>query len=469
MAILDDLLNRWKEKTPEEKIDLTQPAPPVVSPVSKIINSNWQNTASGGKRTDGTPLVDGKNLQQSWENTVAANRFNKPSFEEYYKTVPPEKSDTTNYNLRRAYELAPYEDMVRFALYPNAHLNSVYMNPNSVIYEFVKSKNHPTLNKELEWYYSDSPDAIKFRNEYRLDTNGDYYRYVPIDSTKPIHNRPRTTVPYIDTTTGYGVSADGTSEKPVFHVTPEQAAQMREAAEAGESFVSIYNRILKRPEEIDPRIVENRRKLAVLGDVGATLAEIIGVAAGGNAAARKPSTAVNNAFLQNLLDRRDQMQMLYDQGLLKAAFQDKVGRDAAQAAEAQREYEGALAEWERANELNDLLMKFGFEAGESEKERSNKKSINDANNATKIQIAADNNKTKYGIASMKNKDSDLYKKGSDIPLSGGKRIKISESELPFSAGSLFQAARQAVIDAGLGDEKMKNEYGKNTTVSEQLI
>ena len=243
--------------------------------------------------------------------------------------------------------------------------------------------------------------------------------------------------------------------------------------EAGESFVSIYNRILKRPEEIDPRIVENRRKLAVLGDVGATLAEIIGVAAGGNAAARKPATAVNNAFLQNLLDRRYQMQMLYDQGLLKAAFQDKVGRDAAQAAEAQREYEGALAEWERANELNDLLMKFGFEAGESEKERSNKKSINDANNATKIQIAADNNKTKYGIASMKNKGSDLYKKGSDIPLSGGKRIKISESELPFSAGSLFQAARQAVIDAGLGDEKIttKNEYGRKfeTSVTEQLL
>lgn len=358
MAILDDLLNRWKGKTPEEKIDLTQPAPPVVSPVSKIINSDWQNTASGGKRTDGMPLVDGKNLQQSWENTVAANRSKLP-------------------------------------------------------------------------------------------------------------------VPYIDATTGYGVSADGTSEKPVFHVTPEQAAQMREAAEAGESFVSIYNRILKRPEEIDPRIVENRRKLAVLGDVGATLAEIIGVAAGGNAAARKPATAVNNAFLQNLLDRRDQMQMLYDQGLLKAAFQDKVGRDAAQAAEAQREYEGALAEWERANELNDLLMKFGFEAGESEKERSNKKSINDANNATKIQIAADNNKTKYGIASMKNKGSDLYKKGSDIPLSGGKRIKISESELPFSAGSLFQAARQAVIDAGLGDEKIttKNEYGRKfeTSVTEQLL
>lgn len=354
MAILDDLLNRWKEKTPEEKIDLTQPAPPVVSPVSKIINSDWQNTASGGKRTDGTPLVDGKNLQQSWENTVAANRSKLP-------------------------------------------------------------------------------------------------------------------VPYIDATTGYGVGYDGTSEKPVFNVTPEQAAQMREAAEAGESFVSIYNRILKRPEEIDPRIVENRRKLAVLGDVGATLAEIIGVAAGGNAAARKPATAVNNAFLQNLLDRRDQMQMLYDQGLLKAAFQDKAGRDAAQAAEAQREYETQMAIWNRRNQIQDKQEQMAFDAAIKQIEVEYKDNKDRLDRELKKWLAEFDRNTKYGVASMKNKGSDPYKKGSDIPLSGGKRIKISESELPFSAGSLFQAARQAVIDAGLGDEKMKDEYGEDTTVTEQLL
>lgn len=354
MAILDDLLNRWKEKTPEEKIDLTQPAPPVVSPVSKIINSDWQNTASGGKRTDGTPLVDGKNLQQSWENTVAASRSKNP-------------------------------------------------------------------------------------------------------------------VPYIDATTGYGVGYDGTSEKPVFNVTPEQAAQMREAAEAGESFVSIYNRILKRPEEIDPRIVENRRKLAVLGDVGATLAEIIGVAAGGNAAARKPATAVNNAFLKNLLDRREQMQMLYDQGLLKAAFQDKAGRDAVQAVEAQREYETQMAIWNRRNQIQDKQEKMAFDAAIKKIEVEYKDNKDRLDRELKKWLAEFERNTKYGVASMKNKGSDPYKKGSDIPLSGGKRIKISESELPFSAGSLFQAARQAVIDAGLGDEKMKDEYGEDTTVTEQLL
>lgn len=284
MAILDDLLNRWKEKTPEEKIDLTQPVPPVVSPVSKIINSDWQNTDSGGKRTYGTPLVDGKNLQQSWENTVAANRSKLP-------------------------------------------------------------------------------------------------------------------IPYIDTTTGYGVSADGTSEKPVFHVTPEQAAQMREAAEAGESFVSIYNRILKRPEEIDPRIVENRRKLAVLGDVGATLAEIIGVAAGGNAAARKPATAVNNAFLQNLLDRRDQMQMLYDQGLLKAAFQDKVGRDAAQAAEAQREYETQMAIWNRRNQIQDKQEQMAFDTAIKQIEIEYKDNKDRLDRELKKWLAEYNRNTKYGVAS----------------------------------------------------------------------
>lgn len=354
MAILDDLLNRWKEKTPEEKIDLTQPAPPVVSPVSKIINSDWQNTASGGKRTDGTSLVDGKNLQQSWENTVAASRSKNP-------------------------------------------------------------------------------------------------------------------VPYIDATTGYGVGYDGTSEKPVFNVTPEQAAQMREAAEAGESFVSIYNRILKRPEEIDPRIVENRRKLAVLGDVGATLAEIIGVAAGGNATARKPATAVNNAFLQKLLDRRDQMQMLYDQGLLKAAFQDKAGRDAAQAVEAQREYETQMAIWNRRNQIQDKQEQMAFDAAIKQIEVEYKDNKDRLDRELKKWLAEFDRNTKYGVASMKNKGSDPYKKGSDIPLSGGKRIKISESELPFSAGSLFQAARQAVIDAGLGDEKMKDEYGKDTTATEQLL
>lgn len=59
------------------------------------------------------------------------------------------------------------------------HLNSVYLDPETGIYEFMKAKDHPTLKYELEWYNSKDPEAVKFRNSYDLDTSGDYYRYVP--------------------------------------------------------------------------------------------------------------------------------------------------------------------------------------------------------------------------------------------------------------------------------------------------
>ena len=59
------------------------------------------------------------------------------------------------------------------------HLNSVYFNPQTGEYEFMKSKNHPTLKYELEWYNSDDPEAIQFRKQYDLDTSKDYYKYVP--------------------------------------------------------------------------------------------------------------------------------------------------------------------------------------------------------------------------------------------------------------------------------------------------
>lgn len=37
-----------------------------------------------------------------------------PTFEEWYKTIPKEYNDTTNYNLRRAYELVPFKDLEKW-------------------------------------------------------------------------------------------------------------------------------------------------------------------------------------------------------------------------------------------------------------------------------------------------------------------------------------------------------------------
>lgn len=122
-------------------------------------------------------------------NKQVANGGIKKSFDDWYKTVPVDRNDTTNYDLRRAYELAPIEELESWRTSSiedlrngKNHLRSVYKDPNTDIYNFVKSKNHPTVGLELDWY--NSKDAADFRSKYDLDTSGDYYRYVP----KPDYN-----------------------------------------------------------------------------------------------------------------------------------------------------------------------------------------------------------------------------------------------------------------------------------------
>ena len=100
----------------------------------------------------------------------------KPTYEEWLETVPKKKRNTSNYNLRRAYELAPQEELDAFAK-GIGHLYSAYYNPDTDEYEFMKSKDHPTLKEELDWYNSNKPDAVAFRDEFYLDTSGDYYKY----------------------------------------------------------------------------------------------------------------------------------------------------------------------------------------------------------------------------------------------------------------------------------------------------
>jgi hypothetical protein len=103
----------------------------------------------------------------------------RPTYEEWLQSVPEDKRDTTHYNLRRAYELAPQEHLEAFAHSNDAHLYSAYENPETGEYEFMKSRNHPTISEELDWYYSNNPDAVEFRRKYKLDDSGEYYRYVP--------------------------------------------------------------------------------------------------------------------------------------------------------------------------------------------------------------------------------------------------------------------------------------------------
>lgn len=132
-----------------------------------VKKANFARNASKWKHEEGGPLK-------------------KKSFEDWYKTVPVDRNDTTSYNLRRAYELAPYNELEAWRTSSiedlNAgknHLRSVYRNPNTGVYEFMKSKNHPTLHFETDWYNSNDPEAVEFRKNYDLDMSGDYYKYVP--------------------------------------------------------------------------------------------------------------------------------------------------------------------------------------------------------------------------------------------------------------------------------------------------
>ena len=99
-------------------------------------------------------------------------------FEQWYQTIPASKKDTTTYNLRKAYQLAPQSQLDAFVQDANAHLYTVYPNAQGV-YEFMKSKNHPTIGMELDWFNSNDPEAVQFRKKYNIDQSGDYYRYVP--------------------------------------------------------------------------------------------------------------------------------------------------------------------------------------------------------------------------------------------------------------------------------------------------
>ena len=92
----------------------------------------------------------------NWKQRIIQARLDtlksQDTFEDWYKTIPKEYNDTTNYNLRRAYELAPLKELEAWRKDPeNNHLHTGYWNENGE-YEFMKSPNHPTIKYELDWY-----------------------------------------------------------------------------------------------------------------------------------------------------------------------------------------------------------------------------------------------------------------------------------------------------------------------------
>ena len=79
-------------------------------------------------------------------------------------------------NKPKSFDEAINRENPMFTMEDDGFYHAPSVEPNTL--RFLKPKNHPTLQYELDWYNSDNPDAIDFRSKYDLDTSGKFYRYI---------------------------------------------------------------------------------------------------------------------------------------------------------------------------------------------------------------------------------------------------------------------------------------------------
>lgn len=114
-------------------------------------------------------------------------------YNSFINSLPPNQRYSKDYNTYRYWQLYgkpnDFSEALKLGMYNldddgSYHANSVAYNPYTGEYEFMKSSKHESLQKELDWYYGNTQDAIDFRKNYDLDTSGEYYKYIPRQSMK---------------------------------------------------------------------------------------------------------------------------------------------------------------------------------------------------------------------------------------------------------------------------------------------
>ena len=109
----------------------------------------------------------------------------RPSYNDWIKTVPKDRQGD-NYNLEKAYYIAPEEELeawrtssVKDLIEGKNHLNTAYETTNGD-WEFMKSKNHPTVFFEHQWYNSKEGEPFRKEYEYINSNPARYARRNPI-------------------------------------------------------------------------------------------------------------------------------------------------------------------------------------------------------------------------------------------------------------------------------------------------
>lgn len=127
-----------------------------------------------------------KDLYNSFEDggPLVAPWAKRPAYNDWIKTVPKDRQGD-NYNLERAYYIAPEEELeawrtssVKNLIEGKNHLHTSYKTPNGD-YEFMKSKNHPTVFFEHQWYNSKEGEPFMEEYEY-INSNPAKYSKRPI-------------------------------------------------------------------------------------------------------------------------------------------------------------------------------------------------------------------------------------------------------------------------------------------------
>ena len=114
--------------------------------------------------------------------------FEQNQYENFKKSLPPNLRNASEdeYDMKYYWqnngkpknftEAQSYEEPM-FSLENDKSYHAPSVDPNTL--RFLKPSTHKTIQKELDWYKSNDPEAVEFRSKYDIDKSGKFYRYVP--------------------------------------------------------------------------------------------------------------------------------------------------------------------------------------------------------------------------------------------------------------------------------------------------
>ena len=157
----DTLAKLYPEKEKQRKVQYEEDRKKAESNyiAKQLLQTYPRGNMSRGEWIDSLPEEEKKAFIQSEYSDLpvkemfSEENISKPSFEEWYKTVPEHKSDTANYDLEAAYKNLPYNEMKAFAT-SDAHLPDTYKKPT-----------HPTFSNESVYSTEEKPGGTWTKDE----------------------------------------------------------------------------------------------------------------------------------------------------------------------------------------------------------------------------------------------------------------------------------------------------------------